>query len=167
MDIGYTIVDDALGHILVAGTDMGLCAVEIGGDAAVLERNLRREFPRATLTQREAGPDGWTREIVRRISGAKPRLDVPLDVQATTFQWRVWNALMAIPAGETRTYAEVAEAIGQPSAARAVARACATNRVAVAIPCHRVLPKSGGLGGYRWGPERKRALLAAEAEKDE
>jgi AraC family transcriptional regulator of adaptative response/methylated-DNA-[protein]-cysteine methyltransferase len=167
MHIEYTIVDSARGRVLVAGTSDGLCAVAMGDEDAALEQELVREYPRATLTRRTTGLNGWAREIVRRMTGAAPRVALPLDVQATMFQWRVWDALIKIPRGETRTYREVAVAIGQPSASRAVARACATNRVAVAIPCHRVVPQAGGVGGYRWGASRKQALVDAEARKHE
>ena len=104
----------------------------------------------------------WPSAIVAHLAGRQPRLDLPLDVQATAFQWQVWQALAAIPYGETRTYGEVAASIGRPRAVRAVARACATNPVALAIPCHRVLPAAGGTGGYRWGVARKKALLSTE-----
>jgi AraC family transcriptional regulator of adaptative response/methylated-DNA-[protein]-cysteine methyltransferase len=104
----------------------------------------------------------WTSEIVAHLEGREPRLDLPIDVRATAFQWQVWQALAAIPYGETRTYGDIAATIGQPRAVRAVARACATNPVALAIPCHRVVPAAGGTGGYRWGANRKEALLGLE-----
>jgi AraC family transcriptional regulator of adaptative response/methylated-DNA-[protein]-cysteine methyltransferase len=107
----------------------------------------------------------WTNQLLAHLAGRRPRLDLPLDVQATAFQWQVWTALGSIPYGQTRSYAEVASAIGRPRAARAVARACAANPVALAIPCHRVVPSGGGVGGYRWGIERKKALLTRERSR--
>ena len=165
MRIAYAIVDSAnasLGRLLVAATTRGVCAVAMGSSDAELTRALSREYPSAAITADEGALAQWTRAILAHLEGRQPRLDLPLDVQATAFQWQVWEALAAIPYGETRTYAEVAEAIGKPSAARAVARACATNPVALAIPCHRVVPAAGGHGGYRWGVERKKTLLKEE-----
>jgi len=162
MNVGYTIVDSPLGRLLVAATTRGVCAVAMGRSDAALQRALALEYPGAVIARDRGGISAWTTEILAHLSGRRPRLDLPLDVQATAFQWQVWNALAAIPRGETRSYTEVASAIGRPSAARAVARACATNPVALAIPCHRVVPAAGGVGGYRWGTSRKRALLAAE-----
>jgi AraC family transcriptional regulator of adaptative response/methylated-DNA-[protein]-cysteine methyltransferase len=107
----------------------------------------------------------WTTEIVAHLEDREPRLDLPIDVRATAFQWQVWQALAAIPYGETRTYGDIAATIGQPRAVRAVARACATNPVALAIPCHRVVPAAGGTGGYRWGADRKKALLGREGQE--
>ncbi len=160
--ITYTVVTSALGRLLVAATAAGVCAVKLGASDAALAGLLTAEFPRATIRPgRLAG--GWARAIAAAV-GARPATtpDVPLDVHGTAFQWRVWKALQAIPAGETRSYAEVAAAIGRPKAARAVARACASNPVALVVPCHRVVPAAGG-GGYRWGAARKAALLAREA----
>ncbi len=160
--IWYGTVASGLGRILVAGTASGVCAVKLGEADEVLERELQAEFPRATLARDPARVRAWVEPIVEHLAGRRPALDLPLDVQATAFQWQVWRALQAIPYGETRTYAEVAQAIGRPSAVRAVARACATNPVAVVVPCHRVLPKAGGPGGYRWGTARKQKLLRHE-----
>ena len=162
MSIRYTIVDSALGRLLVAATDRGVCAVAMGASDRELARNLTREYPAATIVPGAASFTAWTREILARLAGRRPRVDLPVHVQATAFQWQVWQALAAIPYGETRTYGEIASAIGRPQAVRAVARACATNPVAVAIPCHRVIARSGAVSGYRWGVERKRALLARE-----
>ena len=162
--VKYAIVDSPLGRLLVAATDRGVCAVFLGSSDAALERSLEREYPAATR-RRDADASGlarWTTEILDRLAGRRPRLDLPLDVQATAFQWQVWTALVAIPHGDTRSYKEVAASIGRPAAVRAVARACAANPVALAIPCHRVVPAGGGTGGYRWGSGRKAALLAAE-----
>jgi len=162
MDVRYTIVTSPLGRLLVAATPRGVCAVAMGESDQRLERALHAEYPAAAIQPDLGSLAGWTRRILAHLAGRVPRLDLPLDVQATAFQWQVWTALAAIPRGETRSYADVASAIGRPRAARAVARACATNPVALAIPCHRVVPAAGGVGGYRWGPARKRALLARE-----
>jgi AraC family transcriptional regulator of adaptative response/methylated-DNA-[protein]-cysteine methyltransferase len=162
MDISYAIVDSPLGHLLVAATPRGVCAVKMSASKHDLERALASEFPAATLTPDAGALAAWTEQILTHLAGRTARLDLPLDIRATAFQWQVWNALAAIPRGETRSYADVAVEIGRPTAARAVARACATNPVALAIPCHRVVPATGGIGGYRWGAERKRALLQRE-----
>jgi AraC family transcriptional regulator of adaptative response/methylated-DNA-[protein]-cysteine methyltransferase len=161
-DIAYAIGDSPLGRLLVAATAKGICAVFMSDSDASLERALREEFPSARLVSSHAGLKRWMSEIVRHLDGRRPRIDLPLDIQATAFQWQVWNALSRIPYGETRTYKEVAASIGRPSAVRAVARACATNPVSVVIPCHRVVRTGGDLAGYRWGVDRKKALLAAE-----
>jgi AraC family transcriptional regulator of adaptative response/methylated-DNA-[protein]-cysteine methyltransferase len=134
----------------------------MGASDTDLTRALTREYPAATIAADSGALAKWTSAILAHLAGRQPRLDLPLDVQATAFQWQVWQALAAIPYGETRTYGEVARAIGRPRAVRAVARACATNPVALAIPCHRVLPAAGGEGGYRWGVARKKALLRQE-----
>ena len=162
MEIAYAIVDSPMKRLLVAATRHGVCAVYMAATNAELERELEAEYPSATLVSDHPGLKKWAAEIVRHLQGRRPRLDLPLDVQATAFQWQVWNALSKIPYGETRTYKEVAESIGRPSAVRAVARACATNPVSLVIPCHRVVRTGGGLAGYRWGIARKKALLAAE-----
>ncbi len=165
MNIRYAIVDSpngVLGRLLVAATPRGVCAVAMGASDADLMRALAREYPAATLAADSGAIARWTRAILAHLAGRQPRLDLPLDVQATAFQWQVWQALAAIPYGETRTYGDLARAIGRPRAVRAVARACATNPVALAIPCHRVLPAEGGAGGYRWGVARKKALLSSE-----
>ena len=160
--IRYSIVPCALGRLLVAATQRGVCAVSLGGSDVELAEGLEREFPRAEIARDDVGVGAWAEEIARRAAGARPHLDLPLDVQATAFQRLVWERLRAIPHGETRSYGEIARGLGRPGAARAVARACATNPVALAIPCHRVVRDNGGLGGYRWGVDRKRALLAEE-----
>jgi AraC family transcriptional regulator of adaptative response/methylated-DNA-[protein]-cysteine methyltransferase len=162
MSIHYAIVDSPLGRLMVASTSRGVCAVAMGSSDAELQRALAREYPAATIAPDSGSLAKWTTEILAHLSGRQPRLDLPLDVQATAFQWQVWQALTAIPYGETRTYADIAAAIGRPRAVRAVARACASNPVALAVPCHRVVPAAGGEGGYRWGTERKKALLAGE-----
>jgi AraC family transcriptional regulator of adaptative response/methylated-DNA-[protein]-cysteine methyltransferase len=167
MEIRYTIVDSSLGRLLVGGTSRGICKVAMGLSDGGLIRSLTTEYPRATIARDDAALERWTTAIVAAIDGEWNRssrrpLDLPLDIQATAFQWRVWKALMAIPRGETRTYGEVARAIGHPRASRAVGNACATNPVAIVIPCHRVLPSTGGVGNYGWGPERKKTLLDRE-----
>jgi len=163
--IRHAIVDSPLGLLLVAATARGICAVRMGSSRAALLDTLTREYPRATHVAGDAALERWTAEILEHLEGRQPRLDLPLDIRATAFQWQVWQALASIPYGETRSYADVAGAIGRPTAVRAVARACAANPVAIAIPCHRVVPASGGIGGYRWGAERKQALLAAERRR--
>ena len=170
MAIGYTIVDSpnaSLGRLLVAATARGVCAVAMGSSDAELTRALSREYPAAAISADAGALATWTTAILAHLSGRAPRIDLPLDVQATAFQWQVWQALASIPYGETRTYAEVASSIGKPRAARAVARACATNPVALAIPCHRVVPSAGGEGGYRWGAGRKTILLGQESGRAE
>jgi AraC family transcriptional regulator of adaptative response/methylated-DNA-[protein]-cysteine methyltransferase len=160
--IRYTIVRSVLGQLLVAATDRGVCSVALGDTAEELEKGLTREFPSAELGRDDATLGPWAQAIVHQVEGAADARAVPVDLHGTAFQIQVWNALREIPLGETRTYAAVAAAIGRPSAARAVARACATNRVAVIVPCHRVIPASGAPGGYRWGADRKRELLETE-----
>lgn len=161
--IGYAIVPSALGRLLVAATGHGICMIAIGDDDANLVDELRAEFPAARIVAGDGPRRDWVRAVVDHLSGATQALDLPLDVCATAFQWRVWQALRAIPYGEVRTYREIAEALDAPRASRAVGRACATNPVAVAVPCHRAVGSDGKLHGYRWGLERKRALLAREA----
>jgi AraC family transcriptional regulator of adaptative response/methylated-DNA-[protein]-cysteine methyltransferase len=162
--IRYTTVRSDLGWVLIAMTARGLCAVSMGDSADRLKAALEREYPAAVLERSSAGLAEMARTIVGLVDGHPPSSDLPFDVRATAFQWRVWSALSKIPAGETRTYGELAAAIGRPRAARAVARACASNRLALAIPCHRAVPASGGAGGYRWGASRKQALLAREGK---
>lgn len=165
MRIAFAIVPCTLGRLLVAATERGICRVGIGDDDRVLERGLRTEFPAATIARDDATLRSWVTELVAHLDGRQPHLDLPLDVRATAFQRRVWEALRKIPYGNTRTYSEIARAVGNGKATRAVARACATNPVAVVIPCHRVVREDGALGGYRWGIERKRALLKQEADR--
>lgn len=163
--IEYVIASTSLGTLLVGATDRGICAVTLGDDAGALEDALQREYPAATRTRLSDPQDSmrrWVEEIVALVEGENTRVEVPLDVQASAFQWKVWRELQRIPFGETRSYSEVANAIGSPKAVRAVASACANNRVAVVIPCHRVVRQTGSLGGYRWGIERKQQLLAKE-----
>jgi AraC family transcriptional regulator, regulatory protein of adaptative response / methylated-DNA-[protein]-cysteine methyltransferase len=161
--IRFAIGECSLGSILVARSERGVCAILLGDDPDALARELQDRFPRATLI----GGDPEFEDLVARVVGLveAPRLglDLPLDVRGTAFQQRVWRALREIPPGSTASYREIAERIGAPGAVRAVAHACATNPLAVAIPCHRVVRSDGGLAGYRWGVERKRALLQREA----
>jgi AraC family transcriptional regulator of adaptative response/methylated-DNA-[protein]-cysteine methyltransferase len=164
-EIAFVTVRCDLGTLLVAATKKGLCAVKLGDSAEVLQDDLRREFPNADITAKHQVPRDWVRAIVQGLQGGQSETTLPLDVRGTAFQWRVWRALQAIPAGETRTYAEVARTIGRPTAARAVARACATNPVCFVVPCHRVVAKTGGTGGYRWGAARKARLLARERKR--
>ncbi|HXG08888.1 MAG TPA: methylated-DNA--[protein]-cysteine S-methyltransferase [Gemmataceae bacterium] len=162
MRIGYTIVDSPLGRLLLAATERGICGVCLGDSDRALAAALRREYPAAEIRRDGVCLGPWIEEFLNYLRGQQPHLDLPLDVQATAFQWRVWQELRSIPYGETRTYAEIARALGQPTAVRAVARACASNPVALIIPCHRVVREDGGLGGYRWGLKRKQALLEQE-----
>jgi AraC family transcriptional regulator, regulatory protein of adaptative response / methylated-DNA-[protein]-cysteine methyltransferase len=162
MEIGYTIASTQLGRLLVAGTARGVSAIYVGDSERQLEAELRREYPAAKISRNSEQVSRWVREVVRNVSGEQPELDLPLDVKATAFQRRVWEALRQIPRGSTRSYSELARTIGLPKGQRAVARACATNPAAILIPCHRVVREDGGLGGYRWGIKRKQALLAAE-----
>jgi AraC family transcriptional regulator of adaptative response/methylated-DNA-[protein]-cysteine methyltransferase len=163
LEIVYTLEPCPLGRLLVAATDRGICAVKLGDDDNVLEDALRAEFNQAHLRRDAEGLGPWVAAIVRYLEGHLPHLDLPLDVRGTAFQRRVWQELQAIPFGETRTYGQVAQALGQPKAARAVAQACAANPTALVVPCHRVVRKDGTPGGYRWGVERKEALLQQEA----
>ncbi len=164
--ITYAAIDTALGPLLLAASDRGLCFVQLGGSREELVVRLRREYPAADLLPLGEAPSpqlaAWAVALRRHLAGEQPRLDLPLDVRGSAFQLRVWSFLQSIPWGETRSYGEVAAAIGQPRATRAVARACADNPVAVAVPCHRVVRGDGTLAGYRWGVERKRELLARE-----
>ncbi len=160
--IGYSVVATPLGPLLVAGTERGLCLVRFGQAKAQLEEALREEFPAAELVVNLPHVARWARALEAQVKGLEPSALLPLDVQATAFQWQVWRELRRIPCGETRTYREVALAIGRPRAVRAVAQACASNPVPLAIPCHRVIRSDGTLGGYRFGLKRKRALLNQE-----
>ncbi len=166
MHISYTIVDSPLGRLLVAATEKGVCSVCIGDEDTLLEKAFQKEYPMADIRRDSDGTPlyNWVEVLVRHLNGQQPHLDLPLDVQATAFQWRVWQVLQAIPYGETRSYSQIAQTIGQPTAARAVANACATNPVAIAVPCHRVVRENGKTGGYRWGETRKQQLLKKEAE---
>jgi AraC family transcriptional regulator, regulatory protein of adaptative response / methylated-DNA-[protein]-cysteine methyltransferase len=164
MQIGYSTAFSPIGRILVAGTKKGVSAIYLGDSEERLESELRREYPAATIFRNPAHVSQWVRQLVSHLCGRQPNLDLPLDVKATAFQCKVWQALKQIPSGSTRSYSELARAIGLPNGQRAVARACATNPAAILIPCHRVVREDGGLGGYRWGIKRKHALLASEAK---
>lgn len=164
MHIGYTITQTTLGYILIAATARGIAAVRFGETEASLQSEIHQEFPEARLEQDNKGLQPWVNLFQEQLEGQDVSASIPFDIQATAFQWKVWKALRTIPAGSTCSYREVAQMIGQPSAARAVARACATNPVAVFIPCHRVVRENGQLAGYRWGLERKQQLLSIERE---
>ncbi|MFN3310334.1 MAG: methylated-DNA--[protein]-cysteine S-methyltransferase [Thermomonas sp.] len=163
MRIQFALGQCALGALLVARSARGLCAIALGEDPEALLRELQQRFPRAELIGGDAGFERWMAQVAGFVEAPRIGLDLPLDIQGTAFQQRVWEALRKIPPGRTASYAEIAAAIGQPNAVRAVAAACAANPLAVAIPCHRVVRSDGGLSGYRWGVARKRALLAREA----
>ncbi len=162
--IRYTIVESPLGALLVAATERGLCNVRLGETATVLEQGLKQEFSGALLQPADQELRNWTQALVNYLSGICFCPNLPLDVQATAFQLQVWGALRAIPVGTTASYSDIANAIGQPASVRAVARACATNPVALVVPCHRVVQKDGSLSGYRWGVSRKQALLNLETQ---
>jgi AraC family transcriptional regulator of adaptative response/methylated-DNA-[protein]-cysteine methyltransferase len=160
--IRYTCADSPLGRMLIAATERGICSIQFGRSEGELIEGLKREFPFATRKPDDGGLQAWVEALLAKMSGAELNAGLPLDIRATAFQRRVWTYLQSIPFGSTRSYGEVAKAIGQPTASRAVARACATNPVAVAIPCHRVVREDGNISGYRWGVERKKALLEME-----
>jgi len=162
MNIGFTVAKSPLGKVLVAATERGVSAVYLGDSENRLIAELREEYPRAEIAPAPHPYQQWVREIVQRTEGKAPRLELPLDLQATAFQRRVWQELQRIPRGRTRTYSQVARSLGQPRAVRAVARACATNPVSVVVPCHRAIRADGGLAGYRWGLSRKEQLLTKE-----
>jgi AraC family transcriptional regulator of adaptative response/methylated-DNA-[protein]-cysteine methyltransferase len=162
MKINYAIVDCHLGRSLVAATERGVSAVTLGDDDSALESALRVEYPKAEIRRDENKLTASVQQILSHLKGEARRLELPLDLQPTAFQLRVWEELRRIPYGGARSYRQVAEAIGQPSATRAVARACAANPVALVTPCHRVVREDGGLSGYRWGVARKAELLARE-----
>jgi AraC family transcriptional regulator of adaptative response/methylated-DNA-[protein]-cysteine methyltransferase len=161
--IAYSIFDTPLGRALVAMTGKGVCAVKLGDDPGQLARLLAQEFGAAVLVRDDEALAAARRAIARYLAGAHNLAKIPLDVRGTAFQRRVWEALRGIPQGETRTYGEIAQAIGEPRAARAVGNACAANPVALLVPCHRALRGDGSLGGYAWGVRRKAALLHLEA----
>lgn len=165
VEIRWTTLHTDLGQALVAATERGICAVELGDDAGELERGLHDEFPRASIERVDRGRDEYLAPRLHAVAerlGGRAGAVVPVDLIGTAFQKRVWDALMKIPAGQTRSYAEIAAQLDAPKAARAVASACAHNRVAVVVPCHRVIRGDGSLGGYRWGLPLKRELLARE-----
>ncbi len=162
MQIGYEIAECPLGRLLVAATERGVCAVYLGDADPELTAILRSEFPKAEIGEGGHGMTSTVATILAHLEGEQPNIDLPLDVQATAFQRRVWDELRRIPYGEQRTYGEIAKALGRPKSARAVGRACASNPASIIIPCHRAVGSNGSLTGYRWGIERKRKLLDRE-----
>jgi AraC family transcriptional regulator of adaptative response/methylated-DNA-[protein]-cysteine methyltransferase len=162
MRIEYALVSTSVGQLLAAATERGLCAVMLGDNVPQLEGELRREYPAAVLERNDQGLKQYTEEISGRLSGREEDTALRLHVQGTPFQWQVWEALRRIPPGETRSYQAIARELGRPAAARAVARACASNRVALVVPCHRAVRETGELGGYRWGVDRKKQILDQE-----
>lgn len=164
--IMFAIAQSALGALLVARSARGVCAISLGDDPEPLLRELQERFPRAQLVGGDAGFEQLVAQVVGFVEAPQLGLDLPLDIRGTAFQQRVWEALCKVPAGETVSYAEIAARVGNPKSVRAVAQACAANRLAVAIPCHRVVRSDGALSGYRWGVERKQALLARERASD-
>ena len=165
MKIGFTVGNTTIGKVLVASTDRGVSAVYLGESEKDLVGELRDEYPNAELVRAADQHKDWLTEVLHRVEGSVPSMDLPLDVQATAFQRRVWNELQKIPRGTTRTYTQVARALGKPRSVRAVARACATNPVSIIVPCHRVIRTDGTLAGYRWGLQRKQKLLEREAQQ--
>jgi AraC family transcriptional regulator of adaptative response/methylated-DNA-[protein]-cysteine methyltransferase len=163
MEIAYTVAPSSLGKVLVAATERGVSAVYLGDDERALVSALQKEYPRADIRRSADCHAAWLNEILSRVEGHPPSVDLPLDVQATAFQRRVWQELQKIPRGATRTYTQVARALGKPNSVRAVARACATNPTSIVVPCHRVVRADGALAGYRWGLQRKEKLLRREA----
>ncbi len=161
--VRYAIVSSTFGYVLAAATEHGVCSAALGDNPTTLIDDLTRAFGDATIAQDEGTLNGWMDALSDYLHGDRMRLDLPLDVAATPFQQEVWNALRAIPYGTTQTYQQVAQRMGRPEATRAVAQACASNPVALIVPCHRVVRADGTLGGYRWGIERKCALIAHEA----
>lgn len=162
LKIEYAIIETEIGKLLVAQTEKGICAVTFGDDATTLFENLQKEFPNAEISETDAHLRNYLEAITANLAGKNKTLDLPLDIQATAFQMRVWETLRKIPYGETVSYSAIAEKLGNKNAVRAVATACASNRVALLIPCHRVVGKNGDLSGYRWGIERKKAILEKE-----
>ena len=160
--IRFVTVATALGWALVAATERGICMTALGDDRDSLAGSLRQRFPSAEVIAEDAGLKQWADRIVRFITAPEQNLDLPLDIRGTAFQARVWRALQKIPLGKTASYTEIAAALGQPKAVRAVAAACAANKLALLVPCHRIVRRDGDLAGYRWGIDRKRALLNAE-----
>jgi AraC family transcriptional regulator, regulatory protein of adaptative response / methylated-DNA-[protein]-cysteine methyltransferase len=169
-NIRYTTTTTSLGVLLVATTARGICAVTLGADEAELEQRLAIEFPKAVLERVDAGREEWLDAVIARVahdlgwSDARAPALPPVDVAATAFQWRVWDALTRIPRGQTRSYGALAAELGVPRAARAIGRACGSNRLALIVPCHRIIREDGSLGGWRWGVDRKQRLLDAERE---
>ena len=169
MRIVFTIAQSPLGRLLVAATERGVCAVTIGDSDAELTRALFAEYPNAAIDSKDTAISPalnlWLQKVLDSLNGESRLIELPMDVRATAFQRRVWEELRRIPFGSTRSYQEIASAIGKPNAVRAVASACASNRLALVIPCHRVIREDKSLGGYRWGLERKKKLLHKESSQ--
>jgi AraC family transcriptional regulator of adaptative response/methylated-DNA-[protein]-cysteine methyltransferase len=165
VSIRYAIVQSYLGWVLVAATDRGICRIDFGDAPEILRIRLKTSFPKAKLQGNDPNFQKLVAQVLGFLEKPKQGLGLPLDIQGTAFQRRVWTALQDIPAGATASYGDIAAQIGNPKAARAVAQACASNNIAVAIPCHRVIRRDGELGGYRWGVERKRAILERESDE--
>jgi len=165
MSIRYAMGESTLGLVLVAATDAGVCAIALGDEQEALRGELRERFPKAELIEGDTQFGHWLNQVLRFVDAPAANLDLPLDVQGTVFQHRVWQALREVPPGCTVSYSELARRVGAERAVRAVAHACASNPVAIAIPCHRAVRNDGGLAGYRWGIARKRDLLARERNK--
>ena len=167
VSIQFSVVPSAIGNILIAATERGVCSVTIGDNKNTLERALRDEFPNASIEYAQGGFEDWEAQLLAYVQGDATPLDLPLDVGGTAFQQKVWRALQDIPYGRTATYTDVAKQLDTPRAVRAVANACANNRAALAIPCHRVIRSDGGLGGYKWGMGRKKDILETERRNAE
>ncbi len=167
LTIRYTIVPCSLGRLILAATERGVCALALNDSDMLLQRFLAHECPDAKIVRDDAGLSAWAESVVGHIEGARRELEVPLDARGTPLQQRVWRELRKIPYGRTKTYTQIARAIGRPAAIRAVARACATNPVSIIVPCHRVIRVDGNLAGYRWGLNRKQAILRRETLADQ
>ena len=164
IQINVTVAKFSLGWVLIGATGKGICAIELGDSPADLKARLRESFPNAVIRESGSRLDRWVKQVLSFLENPRQGINLPLDIRGTAFQRQVWHALRDIPVGSTASYSDIAEKIGKPTAARAVARACAANKIAVAVPCHRVVKKDGDLGGYRWGVEKKRMVLEKEAE---
>jgi len=167
MNITFTIIQSYLGWVLIAATELGICAIDFGDSPEILEEKLSQRFPNAIITKGDTNLSNWATSILSFLNSPTQDLSLPLDVIGTAFQRQVWSALKDIPLGSTASYIEIAQKIGKPKASRAVAKACASNPVAVVIPCHRVIHSNGSIGGYHWGVERKLKLLTSESESSE
>ncbi len=162
LQIDYTIVDSPLGRLLIGATERGICAVCMGGSDSAVEAALMEDYSAAALHRNDNGMKNWAASFMKYFSGQRFPPDLPIDVKATAFQWKVWREIQSIPYGGTATYSGIARTLGEPDGSRAVANACASNPVALVVPCHRVIGKDGGLRGYKWGTKRKQALLSLE-----
>jgi len=162
--IAYEISDSPFGQLLVACTEKGICHLSLGADDHLIAE-LKKDYPQAQICQGDGRIRGWVDDVLKHLEGQLPHLNLPLDIRATAFQTQVWHALQKIPLGKTRSYKEIAMSLGKPKSARAVGRACASNPVSLIIPCHRAVGSAGSLTGYRWGIERKSALLTFEESR--